>query len=204
VILKNNQRSSLNVKDKYGKIIFPDYPEFKPNLTPKEIFSRGSFGGIYWKEIYSNVANKKFSDQHLEFSKWWDEIPNELLINEIYDKNLNRFKVSSGTSLRMWESKGWIREQDPYGWVQWYCRFFVGRRSIDDDRQIKRWLNFTGPKGRFKNMLIKKIIANETVFNDESISPVIRQSLQHWAYELTQNDFEEVSLVLWKNQFVTS
>ena len=53
-------------------------------------------------------------------------------------------------------------------------------------------------------MLIKKIIANETVFNDESISPVIRQSLQHWAYELTQNDFEEASLVLWKNQFVTS
>ena len=30
---------------KNGDIIFKDYPEFRPNMTPREIFSAGSFGG---------------------------------------------------------------------------------------------------------------------------------------------------------------
>ena len=50
-----------------------------------------------------------------------------------------------------------MREQDPYGWVQWYCRFYKGRRIPDDERQIKRWLAFAGPKGRFKKRLINMI-----------------------------------------------
>ena len=27
---------------------------------------------------------------------------------------------------------------DPYGWFQWYCRFYQGRRSSDDERQVGR------------------------------------------------------------------
>ena len=38
-----------------------------------------------------------------------------------YDTNVNKYKIKCGTSLRFWENKGWIREQDPYGWFQWYC-----------------------------------------------------------------------------------
>jgi len=38
--------------------------------------------------------------------------------------------------LQAWETSGWIVQQDPFGWFQWYCRFYVGRRSLDDDRQI--------------------------------------------------------------------
>ena len=34
------------------------------------------------------------------------------------------------------------------GWFMWYCRFYLGRRSRDDDRQIGRWKNCTGPKGK--------------------------------------------------------
>ncbi len=77
---------------------------------------------------------------------------------------------------------------DPYGWFQWYCRFYLGRRSTDDERQIARALGVMGPKGRFRNQLIGKCSAAGKAFDDPSVSPVIRQSLQHWGYALTQAD----------------
>merc|ERR1719319_1726182 len=49
----------------------------------------------------------------------------------------------------MWESSGWMRAQDPYGWFQWYCRFYQGRRSEDDERQVSRWEKCAGLRGRF-------------------------------------------------------
>ena len=180
-------------------IIFPDRSDFQPNLTPIEVFREGSFGGTYWRPIRSSVISKDLEGQHLEFEAWWEGIDGQLLISEEYDKKVNRFRVSCGTSLEMWESKGWIRSQDPYGWMQWYCRFFGGRRSPDDDRQIRRWRAFAGPKGRFRIQLINKLIASETTHDDESISPVIRQSLQHWAYRLTLDDFEDFALNKWKS-----
>ena len=42
----------------YEEIIFDDFPEFRPNLTPKEIFELGSFGGTYWRPIYSSITKK--------------------------------------------------------------------------------------------------------------------------------------------------
>jgi hypothetical protein len=81
-----------------------------------------------------------------------------------------------------------ISPVDPYGWFQWYCRFYLGRRSTDDERQIARALGVMGPKGRFRNQLIGKCSAASKAFDDPSVSPVIRQSLQHWGYALTQAD----------------
>ena len=112
-------------------VSFSDWPEFQPNMTPREIFSEGSFGGFYWRPIYSSVVSKNLRNEHLEFKDWWDGIDESLLISEEYDKNRNRYRVKCGTTLDMWEEKGWIVEQDPYGWVQWYCRFYKGRRSED-------------------------------------------------------------------------
>ena len=83
--------------------------------------------------------------------------------------------------------------------MQWYCRFYKGRRSEDDSRQVKRWKAFAGPRGRFRNHLITRIIANGGEYDDEGISPVVRQSLQHWGYRLTREDFEEASLSKWKS-----
>ena len=174
-----------------NQLVFNDFPDFLPNLTPKQIFEKGSFGGTYWRKIYSNVVNQTLFDQHLEFEEWWEDIPNLKLTSQVYNKKINKYGVKSGTSLELWEEKDWIKAQDPYGWVQWYCRFFKGRRSPDDSRQIRRWKNFAGTKGRFRNQLISRIIGKDARYNDYHVSPVIRQSLQHWAYQLTEEDFEQ-------------
>ena len=172
-----------------GKLYFTDHPEFTPNLTPKQIFQMGSFGGTYWRPIHSGVTKKNYRNAHEEFSKWWKGIPENKLSSAKCDLTINTYKVHSGTSLKYWESKKWIKAQDPYGWVQWYCRFYAGRRSEDDKRQIARWQAFAGPNGRFRLRLINLIRKQRKRYNDPTVSPVIRQGLQHWAYKLTIGDY---------------
>ena len=112
-------------------------------------------------------------------------IINGIVIVGYYDVNVNKYKVKCGSSLRFWENKGWIREQDPYGWFQWYCRYYSGRRSSNDDRQIKRWNSIVN---RFKSILVKMIKNKVAKYEDYSISPKIRQILLQWGYELVEND----------------
>ena len=90
----------------------------------------------------------------------------------------------------MWESSGWISDCDPYGWFQWYCRFYSGRRSSDDARQISRWMKSAGVKGRFRSQICNKIIAAGARAEDARISPVIRQTLLHWGLEITEHVLE--------------
>ena len=101
-----------------------------------------------------------------------------------YDVRVNKYGVKCGTSLRFCENKGWINGQDPYRWFQWYCRYYYGRRSNDDSRQIKRWLSIVN---RFKGILVKMIKDKGTKFDDFSESPKIRQILLHWGYELVES-----------------
>jgi len=176
-----------------GKIHFPDHPEFRPNLTPQEIFQAGAFGGTYWRPIKSTITKKSYKNPHLEYPKsWWRGLdPETQLTGKICRPKLNKYKVKSGTSLRYWEKKGWIKPQDPYGWIQWYCRFYQGRRTEDDARQIKRWLGIAGNKGRFRNRLILMCHQKGKKYHDISVSPVIRQLLLQWAYKLTLRDSNE-------------
>ena len=114
-----------------------------------------------------------------------------------YRPAANRYGVRSGRTLGSkdafgldaWEQAGWIIEQDPYGWFQWYCRFFLGRRSSDDDRQVGRWGAMCGEKGRWKRNLVARCLREGKAHDDVSCAPVVRQTLQHWAYSLTEADF---------------
>ena len=177
-------------KDKIGNIIFKDAPEFRPNLTPREIFKLGSFGGTYWRPIYSNVAKHSLKDQHKNYpASWWKGIPENKLTVEWckYDKTINKYGVKVGTTLDYWELKDWINESNPYGWVQWYCDFYSGKRGSDDERQIKRWLQTAGANSRFRVRLMKMIVEKNSKCDDFEISPKIRQTIQHWGYQLTEN-----------------
>ena len=100
--------------------------------------------------------------------------------------NVNKYGVKCGTPLRFWESKGWINKIDPYGSFQWYLRYWLGRRSLDDERQINRW---KGIVSRFKGKLVKMSNDVRGKFDNYSISPRIRQALLHWGYELTEKGF---------------
>ena len=100
--------------------------------------------------------------------------------------NVNKYGVKCGTSLRFRENRGWINKIDSYGWFQWYFRYWLGRRSKDDKRQINRWKKIVS---RFRGKLVKMIKNSDCKYDDFSISPKIRQISLHWGYELTKKDF---------------
>ena len=163
--------------------------EFHPNRTPEEVLRAGSFGGTYFRPIVSAVTNISYNPsdvlQDSVEKDWIKELPMSMLTSKTYRTEINKYGVKCGGSLGMWESSGWIAPVDPYGWFQWYCRFYRGRRCDDDARQISRWLKSAGPKGRFRSQLCNKILAAQTTHDDSSISPVIRQTLLHWGLEIT-------------------
>ena len=88
--------------------------------------------------------------------------------------------------LRFWENEGWINKIDPYGWFQWYFRYWLGRTSEDDKRQINRWKRIVS---RFRDKLVKSIKDADSKFDNYLISPNIRKVLLHWGHELTEKVF---------------
>lgn len=176
-------------RNKKGELIFSDYPEFKPNLTPKQMFEYGSFGGTYWRPIHSSITGKNYKNKHKKYS-FLKNIPDDKMILPFdeYDKKINKYGVKVGTTLEFWENKGWISKYHPYGWVQWYCEFYQGKRCPDDERQINRWLGIAGETtGRFRKWLVNMVKTPGKV-DDYSISPKIRQTLLHWGYEVKKHD----------------
>jgi hypothetical protein len=173
-----------------GSLVFAGRDDFRPNLTPEECIRAGIFGGIYFNPIGGKrgIFGRRVDIDHKEFPRsWFSGLDERSYLGRRYDRTLNRYGVVAGKDQAFWESKGWIDPQDPRGWFQWYCRFYMGRRSDDDDRQIARWRGVAGERGRWKRFLANKIGTINRI-DDERISPVVRQTLLHWAYRITPND----------------
>jgi hypothetical protein len=136
------------------------HPDFQPELTPKQMLEMGVFGGRY------------MTDCRDEFPADWFE--NAKLCPERHDPALNFFGVNASQPLSVWQKKGWIYEEDPRGWFQWYCRYFMGRRCIDDARQIKRWRAIRRHIGQIRKNCLP---------GDLNCRPRQRQALLHWAYD---------------------
>lgn len=135
-------------------------PRFQPQLTPREMLAMGVFGGKY------------MTDCRDEFPSEWFE--HAKLSPERRDRKLNFFGVDASKPLSYWREKGWIHEDDPRGWFQWYCRYYMGRRHADDERQIRRWLNMRRHISQLQRNCVK---------GDLMCRPGQRQALLHWAYD---------------------
>ncbi len=136
-------------------------PDFKPQLTPKQMLELGVFGGKY------------MTDCKKEFPKDW--FAKAKLSSEFRDKSINYFKVDASQPLSVWQKKGWIHDEDPRGWFQWYCRYYLGRRMPEEDqRQIKRWKAIRRHIAQLQKACHPR---------DYSCRPRQRQALLHWAYD---------------------
>lgn len=135
-------------------------PEFEPDLNPKEMLALGVFAGKY------------MTDCRKEFPASWFE--HARLATGHRDPDLNYFGTDASTPLSTWKRKGWIHEDDPRGWFQWYCRYWMGRRMEDDARQIKRWKAIRRHIAQLKKACDK---------GDLFCRPRQRQALLHWAYD---------------------
>jgi hypothetical protein len=135
-------------------------PDFKPELTPAQMLRLGVFGGKY------------MTDCRKEFPKSW--FARAKLSPAKRDNSLNYFGVDASQPLAEWRRKGWLHEDDPRGWFQWYCRYYLGRRHEDDARQIGRWKAI-----RRHARQIEKNCERGDVF----CRPRQRQALLHWAYD---------------------
>lgn len=144
---------------------YKDVPHFQPDYSPKQLFELGVLGGSYFRDIHSSVTGKDYKDDYKEF-KFLSKIPLNKLTNKVQDININKYKQKASLSLEYWQDHGWIREQDPRGSIQFFCRFHQGRRSNDDDRQVRRFLRVLIRFGQKKNP-----------------SDRVKQVLLHWSFD---------------------
>ena len=150
----------------YKRLIFKDYPEFQPNLTPRQMFAIGIMGGSYFRTIQSPNTQKIYKNRYKKYKSLAD-IPKYKICGETYNKNINLYRVKVGSTYNEWIQHNWINERlDPYGWIEWYINFYEGRRSNDDERQINRWKLLAGKNGRF--------------FIRKNKSTKVLQTLLHW------------------------
>ena len=112
--------------------------EFGPNISPDKVIKKGAFGGTYFRDIYSGVNDRFYKNSWKEF-KELESIDKKYYSSDFYDVSVNKYGVECGASLKFWEEKGQINEIGPYRWFQWYFRYWKGRKSEDDQRQIGRW-----------------------------------------------------------------
>lgn len=136
------------------------HPDFRPELTPKQMLKLGIFGGKYMTD-----CRKEFPDDWFARAK---------LCPERHDPELNYFGVNASKRLSYWRKKGWIYREDPRGWFQWYCRYYMGRRCPDDERQIGRWRAFRRHLAQVRKHCKR---------GDARCRPRQRQALLQWAYD---------------------
>lgn len=134
--------------------------DFLPELTPKEMLELGVFGGKYMTDCRAEFPADWFASAKLDSIR--------------HDPAKNFFGVNASQPLKVWRDKGWLHPDDPRGWFQWYCRYYLGRRHPDDTRQIKRWR-------AIRRHIVQ--IEKNCHPHDTGCRRKQRQAVLHWAYD---------------------
>lgn len=158
----------VNDKMQRGYVYFLTVPPgknfdagFKPQLTPAEMLSLGVFGGVYMRD-----CKKEFP------ASWFKKA--KFAVGE-RDAKLNYFGVNASQPLSVWRKKGWIFDEDPRGWFQWYCRYYMGRRVPGmDEKQIARWKAIARHVAQIKKNCVR---------GDLACRRKQRQAVLHWSYD---------------------
>ncbi len=133
---------------------------FAPHFTPAEMLALGVFEGKYLNDCRSEFPKSWFSKARL---------------SQTADPSLNCFAIKSRQPLSEWRRKGWIIGDDPRGWFQWYCRYWMGRRDpAVDPVQIKRWRAFARHAAQ---------VRHNCEAGDLACRPRQRQALLQWSYD---------------------
>jgi hypothetical protein len=161
------QKIIVNDKMQRGYVSYRTEPigrhfasRFTPDLTPKQMLALGVFGGKYMTDCVAEFPASWFVGAKLSPGR--------------RDPSLNCFGVNASQSLGVWRRNGWIRPQDPRGWFQWYCRYYSGRRSGDDARQIRRWRAIARHVAAIRKHCDR---------GDLDCRRRQRQAVLHWAYD---------------------
>lgn len=99
---------------------------FAPDLSPEQVVDA-------WQELdfdmHAAMKSAGFAP---------DLAPDDMResYNSIYGKHGPQL-----ASMRRWPEH-WLDDQDTQGWLEWYSNYADGRRSDQDERQIKRWKAF--------------------------------------------------------------
>lgn len=153
---------------------WPEYPEFQPDLTPEQILCAGIFEG--WK----------YRDCYIEFPREW--YLKALDLNKIAIlrpmRKYNKYNAYPLEYVLEWreekepeepEDESLLHQHDPRGWLQWYFRFYLGRRIPRVDKvRIRRWVFF---KKKFMPLLrgCRK--------GDLNCKPRLKQAILCWAID---------------------
>lgn len=161
------ERVAVNDRMQQGYVYFRTQPagrgfapEFRPELTPRQMLELGVFGGKYMTDCRTEFPASWFAHAKLSPAR--------------PDSTLNYFGVKASQSLAEWRRNGWIHPQDPRGWFQWYCRYYSGRRTADDRRQIRRWRAIARHVAAIRHNCERR---------DLACRRRQRQAVLHWAYD---------------------
>jgi hypothetical protein len=79
-------------------------PDFRPDLTPRQMLELGVFWGKYLTDCQKDVP-----------MSW---LMRAKLLPAARDRSLNYFAVDASQSLSEWRKEDWINPHDPRGWFQ--------------------------------------------------------------------------------------
>jgi hypothetical protein len=142
-------------------------PEFTPWHTPMEMLDLGIMQDAYYFPATKGLPSK------------YTNHPKALKRGDTKDPKQNHFGVASRQSWDEWKRKGWLHPEDPAGWIEWYFKYYEGRRlPKEDQRQIKRWKSFIARH--------QAQIVHSGQLKDLDARKKQRQALLHWAWDSTK------------------